>query len=32
MWNKLIKYDKLFGTQNYKPLSVILNRGKGIFL
>ena len=32
MWNKLIKYDKIFGAQNYKPLSVILNRGKGVFL
>lgn len=32
MWNKLIKYDKMFGTQNYKPLSVILNRGKGVHL
>ena len=32
MWKKLLKYDSLYGAQNYKPLPVILNRGKDIFL
>ena len=32
MWKYLIKYDKLYGAQNYKPLNVILNKGKGVYL
>ena len=32
MYKQLLKYDKLFGAQNYKPLSVILERGSGIHL
>ena len=32
MWKKLIKYDLNHGVQNYKPIPVILNRGKGVYL
>ena len=32
MYKQLLKYDKLFGAQNYKPLSVILERGSGAHL
>ena len=32
MWKQLLKYDSLYGAQNYKPSNVILNKGKGIFL
>ena len=28
--NKLIKLDKKFGAQNYKPLPIVLNRGSGV--
>ena len=28
----LLRYDKLYGAQNYKPLPVVLNKGKGVFL
>lgn len=32
MWKRLLKYDKLYGAQNYKPSNVILNRGQGVYL
>ena len=32
MWKHLLKTNKLYGAQNYKPLNVILNRGKGVYL
>lgn len=28
----LLRYDKLYGAQNYKPLPVVLNKGRGVFL
>ena len=32
MWKKLLKYDLMYGAQNYKPSPVILNKGKNIYL
>lgn len=32
MWKQLLKTEKLYGAQNYKPLNVILNKGSGVFL
>ena len=28
----LLKFDKLYGAQNYKPLPVVLNRGEGVYV
>ena len=28
----LLNYDMLYGAQNYKPLPVVLNRGKGVYV
>ena len=30
MYRRLLKVDKLYGAQNYKPLPVILSRGEGV--
>ena len=32
MWKRLLKLDRLHGVQNYKPIEVILNRGRGVYL
>tara|TARA_B100000886_G_scaffold340512_2_gene310702 strand:+ start:37471 stop:38664 length:1194 start_codon:yes stop_codon:yes gene_type:complete len=32
MWKQLLKINKLHGAQNYKPLNVIINRGRGVHL
>ena len=32
MWKRLIRYDILHGAQNYKPLPIVLNKGRGIYL
>ena len=29
---RLIKLDHLYGAQNYSPASVVLNKGKGVYL